>query len=329
MMAPLGPFAADRRLAVAVSGGADSMSLALLLSRWGRPHAVLVDHGLRSASGREVTEAATRLAALGVPSAILTLGGLSPGAAAARAARYAALTTYCAEQGLVELCLGHHAQDQAETVLMRRDRGSGPAGLAGMSAVLIRGGVRLLRPLLAVDPARLRETLRAAGVSWCDDPGNDDPVSVRGGMRHAFRCDPRLVEAARKSQARAALVRQATEGAVARETAAAVTITPAGSAKVHGPLSAPALSALIWTLSGRPYPPAPAQVARAIPLRAQTLHGVQIRPAGADWWFAREPVTPERRLRAGLFDPARPIVPSEFITPVLDGDADCARPPHV
>ena len=329
MMRPLGPFAADRRVAVAVSGGADSMALAWLLAQWGRPHAILVDHGLRPGSDAEVTEAADRLAAFGVPATVVTLRDLRPGAAAARAARYDALTATCARLGQVELCLGHHARDQAETVLMRRDRGSGPAGLAGMSALSVRRGMRLLRPLLAVEPARLRTMLQMAGVGWCDDPGNDDPATVRGGMRQAFRRDPNLAIAAQDSQAKAALDRWAVDRAVARELAATVTIAPGGSAEVRGTLSAPALSALIWTVSGRPYPPSPALVARATPMRAQTLHGVQIARAGPGWRVMREPAVPERRFPAGHFEPARPICPTEFVMPGHDGDADCAPAPHV
>lgn len=329
MMRPLGPFAADRRVAVAVSGGADSMALAWLLAQWGRPHAILVDHGLRPGSDAEVTEAADRLAAFGVPATVVTLRDLRPGAAAARAARYDALTATCARLGQVELCLGHHARDQAETVLMRRDRGSGPAGLAGMSALSVRRGVRLLRPLLAVEPARLRTMLQMAGVGWCDDPGNDDPATVRGGMRQAFRRDPNLAIAAQDSQAKAALARWAVDWAVAQELAATVTIAPGGSAEVRGTLSAPALSALIWTVSGRPYPPSPALVARATPMRAQTLHGVQIARAGTGWRVMREPAVPERRFPAGHFEPARPICPTEFVMPGHDGDADCAPAPYV
>lgn len=329
MMRPLGPFAADRRVAVAVSGGADSMALAWLLAQWGSPHAILIDHGLRPGSDAEVTEAADRLAAFGVPATVVTLRNLRLGAAAARAARYDALTATCASLGRVELCLGHHARDQAETVLMRRDRGSGPAGLAGMSALMVRSGIRLLRPLLGVDPSWLRMTLQAAGVRWCEDPGNNDPATVRGGMRHAFRRNPILAMAARDSQAQAALARQTVDRAVASELAAAVSIVPAGSAEINGTLSAAALSALIWTVSGRPYPPSPALVARALPMRAQTLHGVQITCVGVGWRMMREPAVTERRFRADQFDPARALSPTEFVTPAHDGDADYTPAPHV
>ncbi len=329
MMRPLGPFAADRRVAVAVSGGADSMALAWLLAQWGSPHAILVDHGLRPGSDVEVMEAAGRLSVFGVPATIVTLRVLRPGAAAARAARYDALTATCARLGHVELCLGHHARDQAETVLMRRDRGSGPAGLAGMSALTVRRGVRLLRPLLAVDPARLRTMLQIAGVGWFDDPGNDDPATVRGGMRQAFRRDPSMPIAALDSQAMAALARRVVDRAVAQELAATVTILPSGAAEVNGLLSEPALSALIWTVSGRPFPPRPALVARATPMRAQTLHGVQIARAGTGWRVMREPSVTERRFYAGHFQPGRPICPTEFVLPGHDGDADCVPAPHV
>ena len=327
-MEPLGPFATDRRVAVAVSGGADSMALAFLLSAWGRPHAILVDHGLRPGSDDEVRVAAGRLAEFAVPATLLRLCPLAPGADAARTARYGALTSACAAAGLIDLCLGHHAQDQAETVLIRAARGSGPVGLAGMSAITVRGGARLLRPLLGVAPGRLRATLVEAGVAWCDDPGNDDPATVRGALRQAFRADSDLVSRALSQQTAAAQGRVMAEQAVIDELAAAVQLAPDGVATVNRPLSHAALSTLIWTLSGAAYPPAPAQITRAVPWRAQTLHGVQIKRAGALWRLSREPAVLEHRFRGGLFDPARPLT-TRFITAGQGGDAERVSTPHV
>ncbi len=328
-MAPFGPFAADRRVAVAVSGGADSMALAWLLARWGRPEAVLVDHGLRAESGAEVAEAAIRLAAFGVPSAVVHLRDCPRDAAGARKARYGALIEHCRAQGLVELCLGHHARDQAETVLMRGARGSGPAGLAGMSAVSLRGPVRLLRPLLAIDPELLRHMLCAASIGWCDDPGNTDPATIRGRLRQSFRGDAHLVDRTLAEQGRAAQARQAVERRTAAELASVAAMTPSGVATIAEHLSAPALSALIWAVSGRAYPPGTAQVARAVPMRPQTLHGVQIRRAGAGWEVRREARVPERRFRAGWFDPLRAMVQPIFVPAAGGGDAERDNAPHV
>lgn len=328
-MAPLGPFSADRRVAVAVSGGADSMSLAWLLSHWGRPEAVLVDHGLRAESGAEVTQAAERLAGFGVPSTVLRLQDCPPSAAGARTARYDALIAHCRMNGLADVCLGHHARDQAETVLMRGARGSGRAGMAGMSAASLRGCVRLLRPLLAIQPADLRFILRAASIGWCEDPGNDDPLTIRGRWRQAFRHDPTLAPEALAAQAEAARDRRNGEYAIAGELAGGVSLSTAGVATITMELSAPALSAVIWAVSGRPYPPGSAQVGRALPMRAQTLHGCQIRRAGGAWRVLREPTVPERRFRAGRFNPDRALVPPIFEPATGHGDAERDRAPHV
>jgi len=291
-MSPLGPYAVDRRVAVAVSGGADSMALAWLLARWGQPVALIVDHGLRPESAAEAAEAAARLAAAGIRPEVIRLDRLRPGGAAARTARYDALERRCVTLGFVELCVAHHAQDQAETVLMRQSRGSGPLGLAGMATSTVRGEVRLLRPLLGVYPARLRATLRAAGVEWTDDPGNLDPATVRGALRHSFIADATRVPGALMTQHDAARDRAQSERAVADTLARCVTITPDGQALVSGPLCAGALSALVWAVSGRAYPPPPAMIARALPLRAQTLHGVRVTPAG--WRGAGWVLAPER-----------------------------------
>ncbi len=284
-MAPHEPFHRERRLAVAVSGGADSMAMAWLLARWGRPAAFIVDHGLRAESRAEAVTAVARLARFGVKARVLSLQGLGHGAAAARRARYAALFAACAADGFSDLLVGHHAADQAETVQLRAAAGSGAAGLAGMAAVTVRGPVRIVRPLLRVPPGRLRATLRLAGVSWSEDPGNTDPATPRGHLR----ADPkRLVARAPNAGAERALA----ERAVASELAQSVSVFPDGVALVQGTLSMAALSALLWTVSGRAHPPRPYAVARMVPLRQGTLHGVIISDAGRHgpgWLLWREP----------------------------------------
>src|SRR5690606_10395568 len=142
LMAPLGPFGPEPRLAAGVSGGPHSLALALLADAWARARggsllALVADHGLRPGSGEEASTAATMLASRGIRSRILPLG-LGPGPRLqerARTARFEALLEACREEGRPWLLLGHHRGDQAETVLFRALRGSGPDGLAGMSAV--------------------------------------------------------------------------------------------------------------------------------------------------------------------------------------------------
>lgn len=293
-MAPLEPFGGDRRVAVAVSGGADSMALALLLARWGRPLALIVDHGLRPDSAAEAAQAAARLGERGIAARVLPPLRLARGpalAARARDARYAALSRACREAGLSDLLVAHHAQDQAETLLLRRNAGSGPAGLAGMAAVTHGDTVRLLRPLLPVLPARLRATLRAAGMEWAEDPTNNDLATPRARIRADLReRDGTAVETLCRDAQGFGLDRRAAEADAAEELARRVTLLPCGVAVIAGgTLGAAALSALIWTVSGARYPPAPAAVARlAGELRPSTLGGAAVVRTTSGWMVGRE-----------------------------------------
>lgn len=298
-MEPLGPFARDRSCAVAMSGGADSLALALLAGRWGRPAALVVDHGLRPDSAGEAAQAAERARGMGLAATVLTLRGLLPGAATAeraRDARYAALASACRAAGLTDLLVAHHARDQAETVLMRQSRGSGPEGLAGMAAETVRDGVRLLRPLLPVPPGRLRATLRAAGLGWAEDPTNQDARYARVRARDSL-ADPdgdrprtsALVEAASRHGAE----RAASDAGRAALLARWVSVRADGFAHARsGRLPVQALAALLRCLGGGAYPPPMAQVELlARELRPATLAGVQVLRAGRSgpgWLLVRE-----------------------------------------
>jgi tRNA(Ile)-lysidine synthase len=287
-MAPLGPWNEQRRVAVAVSGGADSLCLALLAARWGRPLGLIVDHGLRPESAGEAAATAQQLGALGVPARILQLHDLhrSPGLAArARAARYTALTQAAREAGLLDLLLGHHRSDQAETVLLRRAAKSGDAGLAAMAALSETPSLRLARPLLTIAPGRLRATLRAAGVAWVEDPSNRDPVAHRARLRLLLddaEGTGAQVAALAAAAADSAARRAAREAEIAAVLAARATIRPEGFAILTpGALPAPALSALIRAIGGAAYPPGRDAVARlAADPRPAVLAGIRLLPAG-------------------------------------------------
>jgi tRNA(Ile)-lysidine synthase len=262
------------------------MALAWLLSRWGEPSACIVDHGLRPAAAGEAARTAHRLAALGVPVRILA-AGLAPGPAAgarARAARYHLLAQACRDAGCADLLVAHHAEDQAETLQIRAQAGSFPFGLAAMPAVAYTESARLVRPLLRVPSARLRGTLREAGIDWEEDPTNRDPTTPRARLRATGSVEG--TRAALDEAARHGSQRRARDPTIAAELAQ-VEIFPEGHAIAPAPLGPAALSALIWTLSGRPYPPS--LVER---LESRTVHGVLVRPAGrlgAGWLLAREP----------------------------------------
>jgi len=288
LMAPLGPWPAGRRIAVACSGGADSLALTLLAAGWGIPLALIVDHGLRATSAAEASDTHARLAVLGIAARVLTLRGLTRGpglAARARAARYAALEAACVEAGLLDLLLGHHLRDQAETVLMRQRRHSGQAGLAGMAPVSETLAIRFVRPLLPVPPGRLRATLTQAGLPWVEDPSNADPASLRAALR-AELSDPAgdgpVVSALAASATAAATARAKRDSETAALLARRVRLYPAGYAVLSpGDVPPTALAALIRMLTGAPYPPrGEALRALAANPRPATLAGAQFLPAG-------------------------------------------------
>ncbi len=178
---------APRIALVAISGGPDSMALLHLAARWrdsGGPqiHAATVDHDLRPGSRAEAEAVAQWAAALQIPHSILTWTGDRPRARVqelARAARYRLLADLAGEIGAEVLLTGHHADDQAETILFRLLRGSGVAGLAAMAPVSRRGALALVRPLLALSKADLVAHCEALGQGFFQDPSNRDPRYAR------------------------------------------------------------------------------------------------------------------------------------------------------
>jgi len=172
---------------VALSGGADSLALAAATAfeapRAGlTAGAVVVDHGLQPASAEVAEAAAARASALGLAPVVVRrvdVGGEGGPEAAAREARYAALTAVAAETGAVAVLLGHTLDDQAETVLLGLARGSGPTSLQGMDAV----SGRWRRPLLAVRRETTRASCADLGLEPWDDPHNDDPAYARVRVR--------------------------------------------------------------------------------------------------------------------------------------------------
>lgn len=190
-MARLGPFERNPHIAVACSGGADSLALAILADEWvralgGRTTALVVDHAMRPESAEEAVIVAGRLRALGIEAEILTRAGAAPASdrqAAARRARYALLRRWCEAAGVLHLLLAHHRQDQAETLLLRLARGSGVDGLGAMAPLVELAELRLLRPLLDVPRDRLVALLDARGQPYVDDPSNRNQEFARIRMR--------------------------------------------------------------------------------------------------------------------------------------------------
>ncbi|WP_270728062.1 tRNA lysidine(34) synthetase TilS [Shimia sp. Alg240-R146] len=170
--------AVPERIGVAVSGGSDSMALLDLLRLSGVVEICVasVNHGLRAEAAEELALVAAYAAQHGLSHDILDWhwDGTGNLQAAARDGRRAALHDWAVRRGIAHVALGHTADDQAETFLMRLARGSGVDGLAGMAEARPDGAVTWLRPLLGARREALREHLRATGILWADDPSNKD-----------------------------------------------------------------------------------------------------------------------------------------------------------
>jgi tRNA(Ile)-lysidine synthase len=312
LMAALCPFETAPHVAVAVSGGADSMAACLLTDRWtrarrGKITALVVDHGLRTESSAEARCVARRLRRRGISCRILTWRGDKPTTgiqAAARTARYALLSEWCARAGVLHLVLGHHREDQAETVRLREQAGSGPDGLAGMAAIVELRQVRLLRPLLPVARARLRAVLERAGERWVEDPSNLNLAFARARLRAGEQASGRAAAQIARAARAAGRLRAARETRLARFLAQAVALDTNGRAEADAAalaaaqpdLSRRALARLIVCVGGRVFPPRGARLDRLhAALRegsfaaARTLGGCRIHIEDGRLIVAREP----------------------------------------
>lgn len=187
---PAGP------VAVALSGGADSTALLLLAARAfgeqagpSRPlRAIHIHHGLQEAADAFQRHCEALCERLCVPLQVVAVQARhAPGESpedAARRARYAALAQAAQGQGAATVWLGHHADDQVETLLLALSRGAGLPGLASMPARFERAGMVFERPLLHLPAPQIRLWLRAQGVAWVEDPTNGDVAFTRNRIRH-------------------------------------------------------------------------------------------------------------------------------------------------
>src|SRR5215467_9123155 len=193
-------------VALAVSGGSDSVAMMVLFADWlvqqggdsGRHTVLTVDHHLRPRSGAEARMVAERARELGFRHAVLDWQDPKPATglqAAARDARYRLMHDYLAAHGMTLLLTAHTRDDQAETLLMRLARGSGLDGLAAMAPLAPLGDhgaatddgdeLWIGRPFLDVPKLTLRATLEARKMRWMEDPSNIAPEFERARLRAA------------------------------------------------------------------------------------------------------------------------------------------------
>jgi tRNA(Ile)-lysidine synthase len=290
LMAPLGPFAAPPFLAIGCSGGPDSLALTLLADEWarargGRVLALVAEHGLRAESAAEAAAVVAWLAARGIGARVLPLH-LTPGPRLqdrARTARRDALLEACREAGALHLLLGHHAEDQGETVIFRALRGSRARGLAGMAPLVVAAKALILRPVIGVPRDCLHAALRRFGAVPLHDPSNADPRFARTRLRGAAlpALDPAPFAARRAREA----------GAEAELLSAAVQLRPQGCARIDLPAlgrdagAARLLAALLRAVGGAPHRPPVAAAARLLAAGQGSLGGCVLR---RDGWLLRE-----------------------------------------
>lgn len=297
-------------VAVAVSGGADSMALCLLAQSWARArgvalHALTVNHGLRAESADEAHQVHEWLAAKDIPHHILHWQGDKPESntqAAARDARYDLMAEWCAEHHITHLLLAHHRDDQAETFLIRLGRGSGVDGLAAMQPHSTRNNLHLLRPLLDVDKTQLITYLQDIGQQWVEDPSNHDQAYTRSRMRALA---PALQEAGISAVTLADTAKRMTrvKDYLHQQTTAAMTdcliVHEAGYIlldqemfrRLHDEIALRVLARAIGLMNGSTYRPRFSELKGLFDALGtpRTLAGCKFEPAGDKWLILREP----------------------------------------
>lgn len=299
LMADLGLGPKDGPFAVAISGGPDSMALALLFADFAPAHYLTFDHGLRKDSAREAEQVHNWLGKIGLGQTILKWSGDKPETgiqAAARKARYEAMEGWCKKNQVKYLLTAHHMEDQAETFLMRLLKGSGVDGLAAMapkSTGLFASEITILRPLLGVSKARLKATLRAKNQPWIDDPSNENKDFTRIKIRELLKKSNDLdAETLAMTAGRLAKVKSVLNGLTENFLAGALVIKSAGYGilkrevflNARPEIARRGLSKILTFIGQSDYPPGFDKLERLYSslekggFRGATLQGCQIAP---------------------------------------------------
>lgn len=314
-------------LAVAVSGGADSMALLLMVHDWvkklnGKAVALTVDHGLRKESAREAAQVKSWCNNKNIEHHTLRW---KPSYKAtqeqSRNARYALLTDWCKKNNVLHLFTAHHRDDQAETLFFRLARGSGIDGLAGIATRSSRSGVLVYRPLLAYAKDELQNYLRERGQRWIEDPTNSSEKYTRNIVRGQLT--PALNEQASLIARRIGLLRSHLEQRLAEEMARTISILPDRTAtiamtefmNVPPEYGVRALAALVRTIGGEDMPPRTEKLQRLyddlLQHKTRTLGGCLFRyqPGKRRFTVRRE----RKSLITAGFRPSKPLAGQPFL----------------
>ena len=308
---PFHAFSDQEEIAVAVSGGSDSLALLLMLADWAKEHGkkihcLTVDHGLRAASADEALMVGKHCAGLGIAHDILTWDGIKPTTGlskAAREARYELMAARCLELGICDLVLGHQRDDQAETLLMRLSRsdqgGRGLAGMPSKTECWTEAGRKIMlhRPLLDFSRLDLQTFLSARAVKWVSDPTNDNDVyervRVRSDLKHNKMFREKLVSYAKISaRYRAAMSLNAAQFITEHVQPirfGALSIDKAALDASPEPVAVLVLQVLLSVVGGRDYLPSVLDVQRVLEsIGGQTLARVRIQAVGERVFLTRE-----------------------------------------
>ncbi|MBE1236113.1 tRNA lysidine(34) synthetase TilS [Phaeovibrio sulfidiphilus] len=335
-------------LGLGLSGGPDSTALLALACDWAkdcdaRVVALCLDHRLRAGSTAEARAAAALARELGATARILTWEGDRPGSAIqeqARDRRLEALTSACKDDGALFLLLAHHADDQAETVRMRRERSTSAHSLSGMPMVVFRRDVAVVRPLLDVPKADLVALCQRRGLPFARDPSNLNPAFERVRIRAQLGAGKSagedagetgaLCDEARRAAAARAREARAVADCLARCTLEAgedrLRLDADALAAAPRPVALEALRHVARSLSGSPYLPRPKPLYETLPDPGSG----RLTWGGCLWTRSRAPnPAPPAGPRSGL-PPASPPAPdpvSALLPASAPGAAPAARPP--
>lgn len=179
------------KIAVAVSGGSDSLALTLLLHKWAILNkvdltAITVDHNLRPESKNEADAVHKFMEAEKIKHVILTYDGKIPSSNIeniARNYRYKMIFKYMNDNDIKTLFIGHNKDEEIETFLLNLTRGSGVYGLSGISEISKRDDITIIRPMLVFTKNEIKEFLTNNNIIWIEDPSNNDEKYKRVKIR--------------------------------------------------------------------------------------------------------------------------------------------------
>ncbi len=180
-----------KRIAIALSGGSDSMALTLLSNNWAKKKnidliAITIDHNLRKNSAKEALKVASWMQKRKINHTILTYKGIIPTSnieAIARQYRYDMLFDYCKKHNIEYLLIAHNADEQTETFFLNLSRGSGVYGLSCMPDIQNKNDIKIIRPMLLFSKEEIKSYLKDEKQKWVEDPSNKDTKYKRVRIR--------------------------------------------------------------------------------------------------------------------------------------------------